>query len=68
MLRVDWLLVFLLLVLGSCSVAVLGSAAHCIYTGNPTDCPRLFVDGKCESGTLGCGGRPPEPRPPEVAR
>lgn len=44
-----------LLLFGSCSIGVIGSAIHCLSTGIPTDCPRVIgSDGKCLRGLLGC--------------
>lgn len=49
--KIGWLL---LLMLGSCTIGIVMSAGHCVYTGVPSDCPRVIVDGRCVSGLLGC--------------
>lgn len=41
--RMDYLGLVLLLILGSCSGAVITARIHCEITGNEADCPRIVV-------------------------
>jgi hypothetical protein len=42
--RLDWVSVLLFLLLGSCSVAIIGSAGYCIAAHRPDMCPHLEIN------------------------